>query len=244
MTNVLEVVDVSSGYGDLTVIREVSLAVPPASITAVLGRNGAGKSTLLKAIAGLLPVTTGDILYEGEPITKVPAHSRRGLGFGFVQENKRIFKRRTVEENLMMGVFGLGLKRKDEEQRIEESYERFPILLEKRKQPAGFLSGGQQQMLAIAQSLLNKPRLLMLDEPSAGLAPSIAAEVMQTVRGLRDNEGIAVLLIEQAVDATLAVADHVAVLDVGRVVHSGPADETGLRSIIEAAYMAAAPTAE
>ncbi|MCU1476761.1 MAG: amino acid transporter ATPase [Subtercola sp.] len=239
MSSILEVTGLTSGYGDLTVVRDVSLSVAPATITAVLGRNGAGKTTTLKAIAGLLPVGSGEITFKGELITKVPAYRRRALGFGFVQENKRVFKRRSVEENLIMGLYGLGVKRREEEERLEEAYTRFPILKERRKLPAGFLSGGQQQMLAIAVSLLNHPSLLMLDEPSSGLAPSIVAEVMQTVQGLRDVDGLAVLLIEQAVDTTLAVADHVVLLDVGRVVHSGPADQPGLRKIVEAAYMAA-----
>ncbi|CAN5274155.1 ABC transporter ATP-binding protein [soil metagenome] len=239
MSNILEVSGLTSGYGDLTVIRDVSLSVAPATITAVLGRNGAGKTTTLKAIAGLLPVGSGEITFKGESITKVPPFRRRALGFGFVQENKRVFKRRSVEENLLMGLYGLGIRRREEEERLDEAYNRFPILKERRKLPAGFLSGGQQQMLAIAVSLLNHPSLLMLDEPSSGLAPSIVSEVMQTVKGLRDVDGLAVLLIEQAVDTTLAVADHVVLLDVGRVVHSGPADEPGLRNIVEAAYMAA-----
>jgi branched-chain amino acid transport system ATP-binding protein len=239
VTNILEVDGLTSGYGDLTVVRDVSLSVAPASITAVLGRNGAGKSTTLKAISGLLPVSAGSIDFKGEPIASVPAYKRRGMGFGFVQENKRVFKRRSVEENLIMGLYGLGIKRKDEADRINEAFERFPILHEKRKHQAGFLSGGQQQMLAIAVSLLSHPSLLMLDEPSSGLAPSIVSEVMQTVRNLRDVDGMAVLLIEQAVDTALSVADQVVVLDVGRVVHAGPANEPGLRNIVQSAYMAA-----
>jgi len=237
--NILEVNGVTSGYGDLTVIRDVSFTVAPASITAVLGRNGAGKTTTLNTVAGLLPIKSGSVVFDAAPITSSPAYARRRLGFGYVQENKRVFKQRSVEENLILGMYRLGLKRAEERSRIEESYERFPILGEKRKQVAGFLSGGQQQMLAIAQALLNRPKLLMLDEPSTGLAPSIVSEVMETVRSLRDDEGLAVLLIEQAVETALGVADSVVVLDVGRVIHTAPADEPGLREVIENAYMAA-----
>lgn len=236
--DVLAVRSVTSGYGDLTVVRDVSLTVAPGQITAVLGRNGAGKTTTLKTIAGLLPLSQGEILFDGEAITKVPAHARRRMGFGYVQENKRIFKKRTVEENLVLGLYRLGLARQEEQSRMDEVYDRFPILAERRRQTAGFLSGGQQQMLAIGQALLNRPRLLMLDEPSTGLAPSIVTEVMHTVQRLRD-EGLAVLLIEQAVETALRVADSVVLLDVGRVVHTGPADEDGLRAIIQDAYMAA-----
>jgi len=237
--NVLEVEALTSGYGDLTVIRDVSLAVAPAQITAVLGRNGAGKTTTLKTIAGLLPARSGRILFQGADITKGPAYERRHLGFGYVQENKRIFKRRKVEENLELGLYRLGLSRTEERERVDEVYTRFPILAERRKQVAGYLSGGQQQMLAIGQALLSRPTLLMLDEPSTGLAPSIVAEVMHTVRTLRDEQGLAVLLIEQAVDTALGVADTVVVLDVGRAVHTAPVGEPGLRRIIEDAYMAA-----
>lgn len=233
----LEVLNLETGYGDLRVVRDVSISVPVGTITAVLGRNGAGKSTTLKAIAGLLPVRAGDIRFEGESISKLAARRRRYLGFGFVQENKRVFKRRSVRENLILGLLGSRLSRVEKEQRIDEAYTRFPILGEKRGQPAGFLSGGQQQMLAIAQALASRPRLVMLDEPSAGLAPSIVSEVMELVRQLRDDEGLSVLLVEQAVDTSLAIADHVVVLDTGRSVHSGPADEPGLRDVIEAAYM-------
>jgi len=239
MSELLQVSDLTTGYGDLTVVREVSLAVSASSITAVLGRNGAGKTTMLKAIAGLLPLSSGEVEFDGRRIEGVAASSRRALGFGFVQENKRVFKRLTVEQNLLMGVYGLRLGRAEEQDRLQEAYDRFPILAEKRRQQAGLLSGGQQQMLAIGQALASHPRLLMLDEPSSGLAPSIVAEVMATVRALRDRDGLAVLLVEQAVDSTFAVADRVVVLDVGRVVHAGPADEPGLRQIVEAAYMAA-----
>jgi len=239
--DVLEVRSVTSGYGDLTVIREVSLSVAPGQITAVLGRNGAGKTTTLKTIAGLLPVNHGEVIFDGQTITKSPAHSRRGMGFGYVQENKRIFKSRTVEENLVLGLYRLGLARQEEQHRLDEVYERFPILAERRRQTAGYLSGGQQQMLAIGQALLNRPRLLMLDEPSTGLAPSIVSEVMQTVQRLRD-EGLAVLLIEQAVETALRVADSVVVLDVGRVVHTGSSSDEGLRAIIQDAYMASPPS--
>ncbi|MEW1963555.1 ABC transporter ATP-binding protein [Microbacterium sp. NPDC077644] len=238
MTHALEVVDLTCGYGDLTVVRNVSLTVEPATITAVLGRNGAGKTTTLRAIAGLLPLKSGEVRLHGESINGVPAYARRRLGFGYVQENKRIFRQRTVEENLLMGVYGLGMKRAEEQRRIREAYDRFPILSERHDQPAGYLSGGQQQMLAIGQALLSKPSVLMLDEPSSGLAPSIVNEVMQTVRNLRDEEGMSVLLIEQVVSTTLAVADNVVVLDIGRVMHAGPADYPGLAQIVENAYMA------
>jgi len=236
--NLLEIDDLTCGYGDLMVVREAGLRVAPASVTAVLGRNGAGKTTILRAVAGLLGVRTGTIRIDGQDVTGAPAHLRRSLGLGYVQENKRVFKRRTVEENLMLGLHGLGLRRREERERADEAYARFPVLAERRRRPAGLLSGGQQQMLAISQALAIRPRLLLLDEPSAGLAPSIVHEVLNVVRELRDRQGLGVLLVEQAVDTALGLADEVTVLDVGRVVHTGRVGEPGLRGVIEAAYLA------
>ncbi len=235
----LEVKDLTAGYGDLTVIRGASLVIPPASITAILGRNGAGKSTLLKAIAGLLPIRSGQILLDGEPLEREAAHRRRSRGIGYVQENKRIFKRRSVEENLLLGGYSQNLDRSALEEQLELAYGRFPILREKRDQRAGYLSGGQQQMLAISQALIGGPRLIILDEPSSGLAPSITNEVMTAVGRLRDEEGMTVLLVEQVVESTLRVSDYVAVLDVGRVVHEARSTDAGIREAIRDAYLGA-----
>lgn len=240
MLNLLEVEGLTCGYGDLMVVRDVSLRVASHRITAVLGRNGAGKTTLLRGIAGLSKPQRGRILIGGEDVTQEPAHTRRSRGVGFVQENKRIFKRRTVEQNLLLGLHGLRLSRSREQERLDEAYARFPILADRRSQPAGLLSGGQQQMLGISQALVSRPALLLLDEPSMGLAPSIVNEVMSVVRNLRDAEGLGVLLIEQAVENSLAVADEVLLLDVGRAVHSGPADDPDLQQLVAATYLAGA----
>jgi branched-chain amino acid transport system ATP-binding protein len=243
MSGLLEVENVSSGYGDLVVTRDVTFGVAESSITVLLGRNGAGKTTLLRTIAGLNRVMHGDIRFESSSIAKEPPYRRRQHGIGFVQENKRIFRRRSVEENLLLGGYGLKLSRAETASRLAEAYDRFPILADKRKQTAGYLSGGQQQMLAISQALFSQPKLLLLDEPFSGLAPSIVADVMAAVRKVRSEEGRTVLLVEQAVDAALSMADSVLVLDIGRVVHRGRASDPGIREIVATAYFGAQASA-
>jgi len=232
----LELQGVRSGYGDLTVIRDITFAVPPGNITVLLGRNGAGKTTLLKTIAGLIQASAGDIQIGGASVAKEPPYLRQRRGLGFVQENKRIFKRRSVEDNLRMGAYASKLSRKEVTARMAEAYERFAVLGAKRKDVAGYLSGGEQQMLAISQALMSHPRLLLLDEPSAGLAPSIVQDVLDAVRRIKEEEGRTVLMVEQSVDLAISVADHVLVLDIGRIVHSGRPDDTGIREIVEDTY--------
>lgn len=237
MTEILRLESLTTGYGDLKVIRDVSLSVADNSITALLGRNGAGKTTLLRAIAGLNRVWSGSVHFDGEDLARVPAHRRRRRGLGVVQENKRVLKRKTVEENLRLGGYAIRLSRAEIAERLEEAYTRFPILRDKRRDPAGNLSGGQQQMLGISQALFSHPRLLLLDEPSTGLAPSIVAEVLHTVERIRDESNCTILLVEQAVDLTLSVADSVAVLDVGQIAHVGRPSDPGIRAVIEETYL-------
>lgn len=238
MSAILELRGVSAGYGDLTVARDVSFAVKKSSVTALLGRNGAGKTTLLKAVAGLNPPTAGSVWFKGVDITSTPPYQRQAQGIGLAQENKRVFKKLTVEQNLLYGTYGLRLKAPDARDRVAEAFERFPILGDKRQQVAGYLSGGQQQMLSISMALIGRPQLVMLDEPFAGLAPSIVHDVMETVMRLRDEEHRTLLIVEQAVDLALEMADEVQVLDVGKVVHSGRADDPGLRRTVEDVYFA------
>jgi len=215
MTVGLEIKGLDTGYGELRVVRGLSLMCTAGEITALLGRNGAGKTTTLSAIAGLLPAAAGSIEIFGETQTGSPA--KRVLnGLALVQEGKRVFRARTVEENLRLGGFVHRRTRGFLDAGIARSYERFPILKEKRNQVAGMLSGGQQQMLAIAQALMPEPRVLMLDEPSAGLAPSVVEEVFGEVAALK-AEGLCVLLVEQLIDNSLAISDRVAVLDHGTI---------------------------
>ncbi len=231
----LSVRGLAAGYGDLRVVWDVALDVHPGQVTALLGRNGAGKTTTLRTIAGLNRALAGPITFADEPITRQPPHRRIRQGIGFVQENKRIFRRRTVEENLLLGGYARRVGRAALRDAASEVYALFPTLADRARRPAGELSGGQQQMLAIGQALMAKPSLLMLDEPSAGLAPSIVGEVMETVRTLKAG-GLGILLVEQAVEAAMVVADSVVVLDIGRVVMAGAAAGIDDMQVLRDAY--------
>ena len=235
MTAALEVTDLHTGYGDLKVVYGVSFSVEPGKVIAILGRNGAGKTTALRAISGLNPANTGKILLDGEDITSVPAHKRITKGLAYVQEGKRIFRQRTVEENLVIGALSQRVSRSELTTRIDEAYARFPILGEKRRDTAAGLSGGQQQMLAIAQALMSKPKVLLLDEPSGGLAPTIVGDVLNTVKSLV-ADGLTVVLVEQAMGFALALADDVIVMDLGRAVLTGKTTDEGIGAAIEQAY--------
>lgn len=236
----LRVQGLGGGYGDLTVLTDVDLSVAAGTLQVVLGRNGAGKTSLMSAIAGLLPsVRTGTVSVNGKDVSALPAHRRATAGIGLVQEGKRIFRARTVEENLLLGTYsakGWSMRSPARKQALAGAYERFPILHDKRADRAGGLSGGQQQMLAIAQALAADPTVLLLDEPSAGLAPAIRSEVFATARGLRD-EGLAVIVVEQLVDVALDVADSVSVLDSGRIVSSGPPEQYRDGELLQSIYL-------
>jgi len=235
--SMLEAESLVGGYGDLTVVRDVSLSVTAGSITALLGRNGAGKTTTLRLISGLSALQGGRVTFDGVEIGSMPAHRRSAGGLGFVQEGKRIFRERTVEENLVIGAYSARLDRQQLAVAIADAYDRFPVLGEKRAIVAGVLSGGQQQMLAIAQALMPSPRVLMLDEPTTGLAPTIVDELFALIGRLR-AEGLAVLLVEQAVDFCLDVADTAVIINLGRVVHTGSTDDPEARTAATRAYMA------
>jgi branched-chain amino acid transport system ATP-binding protein len=240
--SLLEVRGLASGYGDLRVVWDVSLAVRPGRVTALLGRNGAGKTTTLRAIAGLNRAMAGDIVFRGEQIAGLPAHRRVRRGIAFVPEGKRIFRRRTVHENLLLGGYTRGLGRRSLHAEVARVYETFPALAARAKTVAGQLSGGQQQMVAIGQALMAEPALLMLDEPSGGLAPSIVSELMSTVSALA-GRGLGILLVEQAVEAAVSVAHDITVLDVGRVVLHRDSAELGDLDILREAYFGRARTA-
>ena len=242
-TPVLRLNNLATGYGDLRVVWDVSLDVRPGEVTALLGRNGAGKTTTLRAIAGLNKVQGGSIEFAGRDISGLAAHRRIQAGIGVVQENKRVFKRRTVEANLLLGGYSQRVGRSALRAQLRDVYALFPILQQRAAHAAGQLSGGQQQMLAIGQALMAKPQLLLLDEPSAGLAPAIIGEVMASVRTLK-QAGLAVLLVEQAMEAALGLADHVTVLDIGRVVLSRRASDLQDVDIIKDAYFGRAPDAD
>jgi branched-chain amino acid transport system ATP-binding protein len=215
---VLEVSGLRSSYGRIEVLKGVSLAVAAGEIVALVGSNGAGKTTLLRVLSGVQPHTAGHIEFTGEPIERAPPHRRVALGLTHVPEGRQVFAPLTVRDNLRLGAYlrrDAGIARD-----IDRVYATFPVLAEKRGLPAGGLSGGQQQMLAIGRALMARPRLLLLDEPSMGLAPLLAEQILAAIVALqRDN--VTILLVEQNATAALAIADRGYVLETGRIAHAG-----------------------
>ena len=230
----LDVADLSVAYGQRCALDRVSLTVAPGEIVALLGANGSGKSTMLRAISGLLRPMTGTIRWDGRDLGRLPADAIVTHGVGHVPEGRDVFTDFTVLENLLVGAHTVAAR--EVSGRLEAAYALFPVLRERRRQRAGTLSGGEQQMLAIARALMTRPRLLLLDEPSLGLAPRLVREIFRVVRTI-NADGVAVLLVEQNARAALAVAARGYVLESGRVVASGPASELALDPRIRAAYL-------
>lgn len=217
----LEVVKLSAAYGNVRALKGVDIAVQRGGIVAILGANGAGKSTLLRTIAGLVRPVEGTIVFDGEPITGLRPERITRMGLALVPEGRAILSRMTVLENLEMGAY----PRSDASvaRDLERMMERFPILGERRSQQAGALSGGEQQMLAIARALMSRPRLLLLDEPSLGLAPLVVADIFRLIREI-NSEGTTILLVEQNVRQSLRICSYAYVLETGRVALSGEPD--------------------
>ena len=211
----LRVEAVNGGYGGVRVLSGVDLQVAAGEVLGVLGRNGAGKTTLLKTIMGLLPASGGQILIDGAEATRLAAHDIPRLGVGYVPQGRGLFRELSVAENLQMGL----LVRDSGHEVRERVLELFPVLRERLRQAAGTLSGGQQQMLAMGRALCLEPKVLLLDEPSEGLQPSMVDRVLETVVLLR-SQGVAVVLVEQRVDAALGVTDRVVFMENGRSVHT------------------------
>jgi len=231
----LELRDVSAGYGTFQALFGVSLKVDAGEAVAVIGPNGAGKTTLLRVISKLIDSSAGEILMEGARVNEVEPHRVIDLGIAHVPENRRLFPRLTVEENLRMGAY-VASARAQFAARLAYVYELFPRLEERREQLAGTLSGGEQQMCAIARGLMSKPRLLLLDEPSAGLAPVIVQRIFELVHRLR-AEGYTVLIVEQNVQQVLKVVDRAYLLEVGRIKTSGRAADLAASDDIRRAYV-------
>jgi branched-chain amino acid transport system ATP-binding protein len=217
---VLSVKNLVSGYGRIEALHGVSLDIPAGDIVTLIGANGAGKSTLLRAISGVQPASAGSIEYEGKSIEALPAHARVKLGIAQVPEGRQLFLPLSVEDNLALGAWSCA--RRDVLRDIARVYEMFPMLASLRCTLAAALSGGQQQMLAVGRALMARPRLLLLDEPSLGLAPILIDQILQIVRGLK-REGLTILLIEQNARAALAIADRAYVMETGRITASGSA---------------------
>ncbi len=222
MSALLEAEDIVCGYGAADeILKGAALAVAPGEMVAVIGPNGAGKSTLLKALAGLLRLKSGAIRLDGTVVHALPARERARRGIAFVPQDANVFPTMSVRENLEVGGF---VDRRDTNTRIEALFARFPLLAEKRRHPARTLSGGQRQILAMAMALMVRPRLLLLDEPSAGLSPRAADELFDTITTIH-QEGVAIAMVEQNAYEVLMIADRGIVLVDGRTAHTGPARE-------------------
>lgn len=213
----LTVEGLSSAYGRIAVLHGIRLTVAPREIVALIGANGAGKTTLLRCLSGVQPITAGRLEFDGTAIAGLGPHKRVSLGIAQSPEGRQVFGPLSVEDNLRLGAFR---RRDGAAARLDRIYAMFPVLAEKRRIPAASLSGGQQQMLAIGRALMSEPRLLLLDEPSLGLAPLLVDQILAAVTALR-QDGVAVLLVEQNAAAALAVADRGYVLETGRVVQEG-----------------------
>jgi branched-chain amino acid transport system ATP-binding protein len=235
----LRVESLTVGYGHVGVLEDVDLLVPAGKLVALIGSNGAGKSTLLRAISGLLPAKAGRIVFDGADITGARPAAVVAAGLLHVAEGRRLFRAQTVADNLDLGFYGAGLGRAHESARREQVLDLFPVLRERLDARAGVLSGGQQQMLAIAQALVRQPRLLMLDEPSLGLAPLIVDQMLEVLVRVR-AAGMTVLLVEQMVERALEIADYGYVLQNGRIIGHGEAAELRSGELVRRAYLGAA----
>ena len=230
----LKIDNINLYYGGIHALKDLSLEVKKGEIVTLIGANGAGKTSTLRAISGLEPIKSGTISYKGSPINKVPAHKIVSLGLSHVPEGRKIFANLTVLENLELGAY----LRKDKEiqKDMEMVFSKFPRLKEREKQQAGTLSGGEQQMLAIGRALMNRPEMLILDEPSMGLAPLVVKDIFDTIVEI-NKSGTTILLVEQNANMALSIADRAYVLEAGNIVLSGDAKELLEDDSIKSAYL-------
>ncbi len=212
-------------YKDLNILQGVSLTAQKGEITAVLGANGVGKSTLLKAIYGFLRPNSGEILLEGKNIVGTPTYELINQGISYIPQQPGIFRWMSVEENLEMGAWTFKQDKARIQRKLEENYERFPLLRDRRKSLAGELSGGMQRMVEVGRTLMTEPKVILVDEPTAGLAKLLAEEIYQMLADLRDKEGLTIILVDQAIRQALKIADYVYVLELGRNKFEGPVEE-------------------
>ncbi|OQX31608.1 MAG: ABC transporter ATP-binding protein [Candidatus Sedimenticola endophacoides] len=232
----LRVTGLATHYGPIQALHDITLEVHTGELVAMVGANGAGKTTLLQTISGVQRASAGEILFDGRPITRQPSHRIVGAGICHAPEGRQVFAPLSVEDNLRLGAYALRADRQWIDSELERVYELFPILRERSTQSAGTLSGGQQQMLAIGRALLGRPRLLLLDEPSMGLAPLLVEEIFRVIRRLNYN-GVTILLVEQNARAALGIADRGYVLETGRVALSAPAGELLADEAVRRAYL-------
>jgi branched-chain amino acid transport system ATP-binding protein len=231
----LELTGISAGYGHFTALWDVALRVSAGEAVAVVGPNGAGKTTLLRVISGVIAPRSGTLAFEGVPLTGRPAHAIVAHGIAHVPEGRRLFPGLTVGDNLKMGAF-LPAARKQFTESLERVFALFPVLKERRTQRAGSLSGGEQQMLAIGRALMSRPKLILLDEPSMGLAPVMVLRLFDLIRRIR-AEGYTILVVEQNVRQVLKLVDRAYLLEVGRIKMEGRADELSEQDFVRKAYV-------
>lgn len=232
----LEVQGLESGYGAMQVLWGASLEVKRGSLTALLGPNGAGKSTLLRSIFGLIRPWRGRVLYGDREVSLLPPHRKVELGLILVPEGRHLFPGMSVQENLLMGAYSRRARGKVRES-LELVYSLFPVLKERSRQRAGSLSGGEQQMLTIGRALMARPELMMLDEPSQGLAPKLAAEVFEAIRWMKEDMALTILLVEQSVETSLEISDYIYIMHEGQIKAEGPASEIREAQDIREAYL-------
>lgn len=222
----IEIKDLHVGYyRDLDILRGVSVRAEEAQITTVLGANGVGKSTLLKAIFGFLKPRSGEILLQGQNISGTPPHHLINLGVSYIPQHSSVFPHMSVEDNLRLGAWTFRRDKVRIQRKLEENYERFPLLHERRNDNAGLLSGGMQRMVEVGRTLMTDPKLILVDEPTAGLAKMLSAEVYRMLAGLRDKENLTIILVDQEIRQALKIADYVYVLELGRNRVDGPTQE-------------------
>ena len=230
----LKLNNIVAGYGSITALKSISLEVPAGSIVTLIGANGAGKTTTMRTIMGLIHPSAGEVLFEGKAITKYKTHEIVNSGISLVPEGRSILAKMTVLENLEMGAYKRNDKEVDSD--LAKVFDRFPILGERKTQLGGTLSGGQQQMLAIGRALMARPKLMLLDEPSMGLAPLVVAEIFRVIKEINAG-GTTVLLVEQNVRQAIKIADYAYVMETGKIVLEGNREEIGKNPRVMEAYL-------
>jgi len=231
---VLKVENLNVYYGGIHALKGISFEVPQGEIVTLIGANGAGKSTTLRTISGLLRPKSGEIYFNGKPITRIPAHQIVELGISQVPEGRRVFANMTVLENLELGAYARNTR--DLKEDFERVFKRFPRLAERKNQLAGTLSGGEQQMLAMGRALMARPTLMLMDEPSMGLAPLLVREIFDIIREI-NQAGTTILLVEQNAHMALSIAHHAYVIETGQIVLEGPAQELARSEKVKKAYL-------